>query len=144
MHPIEIEGDSQILITMATQLLNGARARQIASSWRLEARLEIMEGWLQENRALLFKHTRREGNKVADLLANLGVDCGSNLITGALDIIQKEDQRRICHNLIQREANPPDAGASVATECERTGATGREATCLPSRQHSLHLSDRKR
>ena len=35
-HPLEVEGDSQILIGMANQLLNGTRAHKTANSWRLE------------------------------------------------------------------------------------------------------------
>eukprot|EP00253_Pinus_taeda_P025694 PITA_25694 len=42
-HPLEVEGDSQILINMAKHLLNGSHAKKIATSWRLEARLEAME-----------------------------------------------------------------------------------------------------
>ena len=103
-----------------------------------------MEKWLQGNRALLFKHTRREGNKVADLLANLGVDCDSNLRTGTLDIIQDEDQKRKCHNLIQDEANSPDAGDSTVnrgdgTEVDRMGGHMPSHSSPPDRSN-YHLS----
>ena len=43
LHPLEIEGDSKILIKMANQILNGAQAQKFASSWCLEARLEEIE-----------------------------------------------------------------------------------------------------
>ena len=40
--PIEIEGDSQILINAANQLLMGAPASKVADSWRLAARLDLI------------------------------------------------------------------------------------------------------
>ena len=86
-HPLEVEGDSQILICMANQLLNGTGAHKIANSWRLEARLEAIEHWLHTNHAIIFQHVKREGNKVADLLANTGVDNEDTLLSGDLDII---------------------------------------------------------
>lgn len=85
--PLEIEGDSQILINMGKQLLNGAHADKISNSWRLEAKLEAIETILNANRAIIFKHVRWESNKVVDLLANLGVENRHSLLTGALDII---------------------------------------------------------
>lgn len=76
---------------MAKQLLNGTHARKIANSWRHEARLVAIEQWLHNNRSIIFIHVKMEGNKVADLLANLGVDSEHTLITGTLDIIQNHD-----------------------------------------------------
>jgi len=73
LQPLIVEGDSQILINMATRIQNGSQARKVASSWRLEARLNAIEQELRKNRAISFNHIRREGNKVADLLANIGV-----------------------------------------------------------------------
>lgn len=37
--------------------------------------LELIEYWLSSSRAVTLKHIRGEGNKVVDLLANMGVDC---------------------------------------------------------------------
>ena len=110
--PLVVEGDSQILIAIATQLLNGTRAHKIANSWRLEARLEAIELWLHTNRAIIFQHVKREGNKVADLLANLGVNHDHALISGSLDIIQNHEHKQECLSLIQKDANPPDAGVT--------------------------------
>ena len=112
-HPLEVEGDSQILIAMENQLLNGTRAHKTANSWRLEARLEAIEHWLHTNRAIIFQHVKREGNKVADLLANIGVNQDQALISGSLDIIQNHAHKQECNSLIQRDANPPDAGAPM-------------------------------
>jgi len=59
---------------MDNQILQGIAAHKVAYSWRLAAHLELIEQWLLTNRAITFKHVKREGNKVADLLENLGVD----------------------------------------------------------------------
>eukprot|EP00253_Pinus_taeda_P007787 PITA_07787 len=71
--PLIVEGDSQILINMAIKIQQGSPAQKVSKSWRLATRLESLQTWLQNNQATTFKHTRREGNKVADFLANLGV-----------------------------------------------------------------------
>ncbi len=42
----------------------------------MATRLESLQNWLQNNKATSFKHIRREGNKVADFLANLGAERG--------------------------------------------------------------------
>lgn len=107
---LEIEVDSLILINMANQLLNGVHAHQIANSWRLEARLDAIEQALHTNRAIILNHVKWEGNKVADLLANLGVENGHTLLTGALDIIHNHDQNQECKTLVQRDAALPNAG----------------------------------
>jgi len=99
-----------LLINMAKQLLNGSHARKIATSWRLEARLEAIEQALLNNRAIIFNHVKREGNKVANLLANVGVENEHTLLTGTLDIIPNHDQVQECNLLVQRDAAPPDAG----------------------------------
>jgi len=72
--PLEVEGDSQILIAAATRIHSGTSAAKIASSWRLLSRLEQIEEWLRTSRSITFKHIWRSTNKVADRLANQGVN----------------------------------------------------------------------
>lgn len=110
MHPLIVEGDSQILINMAIRLQYGAQASKVASSWRLAARLNNIEQELRTNRVISFHHTKREGNKVADLLANIGVETKQILSTGLLNNIPNPLQSQECHNLIQKDATIPDSG----------------------------------
>eukprot|EP00253_Pinus_taeda_P011126 PITA_11126 len=110
-HPLEVEGDSQILINMAKHLLNGSHAKKIATSWRLEARLEAMEQELLNNRAITFNHIKREGNKVVDFMANLGVENEHTLQKGTLDILMNHEQAQECNRLVQNDAALLDAGA---------------------------------
>jgi len=109
-HPLEVEGDSLLLINMVKQLLNGSHARKIAMSWRLEARLEAIELELLNNRAIIFSHVKRDDNKVTDLLANVGVESNNTLLTGTLNIIPNHDQIQECNQLVQKEATPLDVG----------------------------------
>lgn len=41
--PLVIKGDSQILINIANQILQGTPAHKVASSWRLSACLELIK-----------------------------------------------------------------------------------------------------
>ena len=108
--PLEIEGDSQILINMTQKLLSGSPPSKVAHSWRLMARLELIASWLQDKRAICLKHTKRAGNKVADLLANLGVGSTQTLTEGPLTIIHDSKLYQDCTLLVHQDFNPPDAG----------------------------------
>eukprot|EP00253_Pinus_taeda_P024712 PITA_24712 len=72
--PLEVEGDSLILINAATRIQAGTLAAKIASSWRLLSRLETLEERLRRPHNIVFKHVRCTANKVADRLANQGVN----------------------------------------------------------------------
>lgn len=95
---------------MEKKILNGSQAKNFATSWRLEARLEAIEQKLHNNLALTFTHTRRDGNKVADFMANVGVGSNHSLITGQLDTILSNVEAQECSRLVQKDATPPDAG----------------------------------
>eukprot|EP00253_Pinus_taeda_P028233 PITA_28233 len=87
LQPIIVEGDSQILINLATRLQKGSNTRKIVPSWRLEARLNALAKQLSNFSAISFSHTKREGNKVADLLANIGTEYVHPLLSGDIGII---------------------------------------------------------
>jgi len=110
LQPLIAEGDSQIIINMEMRIQNGSQTRKVADSWRLEARLNNIAHELHNHRALSFHHSRREGNKVADLLANIGVESHHPFQAGNLDIIPSNQQIQECKNLLQRDTEPPDAG----------------------------------
>lgn len=69
-----------------------------------------------QHRAISFKHTRREGNKLADFLANMGVDCGLEFFVGSLSSISSEGQLSNYHIIVKNDMNQEaythlDAGA---------------------------------
>lgn len=98
-----VEGDSQILIHMATKLLQDSSSSKICNSWRRAQRLMHMENWINNNRAISFTHIKRDGNKIADFLANVGVDCGRPLLTGDPATILLDSQLKDFHNQVQKE-----------------------------------------
>eukprot|EP00253_Pinus_taeda_P017843 PITA_17843 len=121
LQPLIVEGDSQIIIRMATRIQNGSQTRKVADSWRLEARLHSIAQELHNHRALTFHHIRREGNKVADLLANIGVESSHPLQVGNLSIIPSAQKTRECKELLQNDIEPPDAGDTGFTWAEPHG-----------------------
>ena len=74
LFPLEVEGDSQILIEAAIRIQSSTPATKIALSWHLLSRMEQIEAWLRVPRTITFKYIRRSANKVADRLANQGVN----------------------------------------------------------------------
>lgn len=111
LSPIIVEWDSQILISIANQLLQGSRSTKVATSWRMASRIEKISNWLNENQVISFAHTKRDDNKVADLLANLGVDSMDTLNHGTLQIIHDRDIAQNCIKLVQTDRPFPDADA---------------------------------
>jgi len=108
--PLIIEGDSQILINMAQQIIQGAPVNKLSCSWQLAARLQHIEQVLASNKEITFKHIKRNGNKVADHLANLGVMSNRPIHKGLLVIIKDAPHQQEFTMLVQMDAAPPDAG----------------------------------
>jgi len=94
---------------MANQILLGTATYKVVNNWRLAKRLELIDQWLTTNKAVNFKHIKREGNKVSDLLENLGVDRDWNLYTGSLNITTNASQLQEYNELVQSEEAHPDA-----------------------------------
>lgn len=105
--PLEVEGDSLILINAAKNIQAGTAADKVATSWRLLSKMEDLAAKLTNPHSLSFQHVRRTANKVADRLANQGV---SNFFSGSLDIVDDEHLRQDCITLVQKDLSPPDAG----------------------------------
>ena len=72
--PLVVEGDSQIIINMARKLQAGSLMTQVSKNWRWESRLSTLRQILIGEEALLLTHVKREGNRVADAMANSGLE----------------------------------------------------------------------
>ena len=70
--PLIVEGDSQMVICLASKLQNGSQSSKVSSSWHLEIRIETLLFGLIQGKAVSFTHVRRNDNKMADYLANMG------------------------------------------------------------------------
>jgi len=108
--PLEVEGDSLILITAATRIQAGTSAAKIASSWRLLSRLETLEERLRRSHSITFRHVRRTTNKVADRLANQGVNQQLPSFPGPLSASDDAQLKQECTSLVLQDYPIPDAG----------------------------------
>lgn len=77
--PIILEGDSQIILQMAEKLLNGKPVHKVAENWRMEHNLEQLRAKLIRHSEVQIHHVKRKANKLADLLANNGVESGQKV-----------------------------------------------------------------
>lgn len=98
--------------------MQGALIHKVSNSWRMAQRLELIGQWLSQYPAISFKHTMREGNKLADFLANIGVEMGVDLYASSLSSIATVDQLTEFQNIVkddmlQKHDTHPDAGDSM-------------------------------
>lgn len=75
----------------------------------------MISHWLSQHQAITFKHTRREGNKLADLLANIGVDAKDGYFEGTIAGLDSRDhidkvQEIVTQDKSQIKDMHPDAG----------------------------------
>ncbi|GLJ20936.1 hypothetical protein SUGI_0382170 [Cryptomeria japonica] len=79
---VVIEGDSQII-------LNGVTKKRF-TNWRLNERIPRIDQLLQKLEDYQVKHIYREGNRVADLLANQGVIESQTKVISVADSMIKD------------------------------------------------------
>jgi hypothetical protein len=68
-----IEGESRVIIDLATKIIIGRDPDKITPSWHLLGPLNNLKSLLKPFLTLITSHIRRESNKVVDKLANEGV-----------------------------------------------------------------------
>ena len=109
-YPLVAEGDSLILINAAIRIQAGTPATKVASSWRLLSRLETLEERLKSPNSIIFQHVKRSANKVADRLANQGVDLNSHPYSGNLNDSTNIQLQQDCLSLATQDLQSPAAG----------------------------------
>jgi len=72
-HEIILEGDSQIIIQLITNILYGENPIKVLPSWRLSGLLEEFGALLRPNISIIPSHVKRDANSVADCMENEGV-----------------------------------------------------------------------
>eukprot|EP00253_Pinus_taeda_P024057 PITA_24057 len=116
--PLIVEGDSQILINMAIKIQQGTEAQKVSRSWRMVTRMELLQLSLRDNKVVTFNHIRREGNKLAHFLANLGVERGKDHFEGSLQGNALENEWSTFQEILKNDAqrqdqDHPDAGVNA-------------------------------
>ena len=69
--------------------------------------------------ALSWSHIRRKGNKVADRLANLGVEAKHHFWHGPLQNLPHREAREDCSRLLDQDGQHPDAGDTTVMNGRR-------------------------
>jgi hypothetical protein len=69
-----IEGDSKIIIDLATKILNGRDPKKITPNWGLLSPLYNIQALFRPSLTLTPSHIQRSENKLAERLVNAGVD----------------------------------------------------------------------
>jgi ribonuclease HI len=112
-----IEGDSQVIISLATKIINGSDPAKVSPSWHLLSPLETLHTLLHPSLTLIPSHVRREENKVVDKLANEGVS------SQAEDILIEAHQLPTpllllhCMEIALRDCPPPDGVTTGEHAC---------------------------
>ena len=101
--PAIIEGDSRILIQKARRLAYGRVSGQVATSWRLASRLAELRSLIHNHPAVSFSHVRRDANRVADQLANAGVEGELGTHWGPLETFEGAEWINNCRQLAARD-----------------------------------------
>ncbi len=64
----------KLITTWAGIMQRGEAVHRLGRNWRMEGRLQELERNIEEQRAISFMHVLRKANKLANNLANNGVD----------------------------------------------------------------------
>jgi ribonuclease HI len=108
LHWLIIEGDSQVIIQLVSKILHGMPPGRISPSWRLSGLLEDFGEFIHPHLTLIPSHIRREANKVADHLANTGIDSKADLIHWQANISEETPLSSRCKDLANRDFPAPD------------------------------------
>jgi len=107
-HWLVIEGDSLVIIKFISKSLHGLPPWQISPSWRLSGLLEDFGDLTNSNLILIPSHVKQEANKVADHLANIGIDEKEDLLHWQAQVSKETDLSRRCRDLACRYFPAPD------------------------------------
>ena len=105
---MKIEGDSQVIIQLISKILNGKPLGRISPSWRLVGLLEDFGEFIHPNLILIPSHIKRDANKVADYLANSGIDSKADCILWQANISEETALSLQCKGLASRDFPDPD------------------------------------
>lgn len=107
-HNLIAEGDSSLVITTVQKLQRGVRANKAIKHWRLAKVTESIEEILRGLQGTVFHAIRRRANKVADYLANCGVDSHGNGWDSCWEEVNCQSLKDRCAQLAQQDMNTTD------------------------------------
>ena len=98
-----MEGDSQMVIHLDSKLHNGSQSSKVSSSWHLESRIATLHSGLIQGKVVSFTHVRRNDNKMADFLANMGVGACQPFRVQSWNILLDMTTQSWCQDLISSD-----------------------------------------
>jgi ribonuclease HI len=106
-HRLILEGDSQIIIKLATKILHGSNPERISPSWRLHNLLANFNSHLHSHLSIITAHVKRDANKVADRLANEAVEIGEECLRWEGQGFPAPEILTLCQALANRDLHIP-------------------------------------
>jgi len=110
-----VEGDSQIIIQLITKILHGEHPLLISPNWRLLGLIEEFGALIHPRLTIVPSYVKRDENKVADCLANVGVDTKSELIHWQANFSECTKLSRRSNEISSRDASTPDGVTQFTT-----------------------------
>eukprot|EP00253_Pinus_taeda_P006750 PITA_06750 len=108
LHNLMVEGDSSLVITTVQKLQRGIKANKAIKHWRLAKVTESIALLLDGMQGLMFQAIQRRANKVADYLANCGVDSQGSGWDSCWEEVNCPNLKARCTQLAQNNVNPND------------------------------------
>lgn len=108
--PIILEGDSQLILQMAVKLLNGKPVHKVVDNWRMANNLEQLRSLLIVHSEVQIHHVKCKTNKLADLLANHGVDSGQEVTYALWQGTVEETLWEKCQIVMEQDYMHPRCG----------------------------------
>eukprot|EP00253_Pinus_taeda_P010319 PITA_10319 len=107
-HNLIAEGDSSLVITTVQKLQRGIKANKAIKHWRLAKVTESIEELLRGLQGTVLHAIRRRANKVADYLANCGVDSQGSGWDSCWEEVNCQSLKDRCAQLAQQDVNTTD------------------------------------
>ena len=108
--PIILEGDSRIILQMATKLLHGKLVSKVADNWKMDHTLEQVRGLVRAHSKVQIHHVKRKQNNLADLLANYGVRHKQEFQQQRWEDVMEESLQRNYQRVMERDEARPRCG----------------------------------
>ena len=135
-HKILLEGDSQVIIRLATKILHGCNPDKISPSWKIHSLLADFAWHLQPQYSIITSHVKREANKVVDQLANVAVDTGEERLSWEGHDSHDSEVFMRCIHLATKDLHSPD-GVTAWQKRPRGSELGQGGTA-PTGSRQVH------
>ena len=92
-----------MVIHLTSKLHNGSKISKVSYSWCLESRITTLISGLIQGKEVKFTHVRRNDNKMADFLANMGVGVCHPLRVQAWNMLLDMTDQSQCQDIISSD-----------------------------------------